>query len=102
MRRLKRWFQVVVLRRVWLTFVMMGLAFFSFGVGSLNLFFLLQANGTLLLEFGWVAVMEGGLLQLVELLATGYASMAAYIVFKACEYRLAHWLTNEESESKPP
>ena len=95
MLRLQRWFQVVVLSRVWLTFVVMGLAFFSFGVGSLNLFFLLQANGTLLLEYGWVAVMEGGLYQLTELLVTGYASMAAYIVFKACEYRLAHWLADE-------
>ena len=95
MPRLIRWFQVVVLRRVWLTFVVMGLAFFSFGVGSLNLFYLLQANGTLLLEYGWVAVMEGGLRQLAELLVTGYASMAAYTVFKACEYRLAHWLADE-------
>ena len=95
MLRLQRWFQVVVLSRVWLTFVVMGLAFFSFGVGSLNLFYLLQANGTLLLEYGWVAVMEGGLRQLAELLVTGYASMAAYIVFKACEYRLAHWLADE-------
>ena len=95
MQRLNRWFQVVVLRRVWLTFIVMGLAFFSFGVGSLNLFYLLQANGTLLLEYGWVAVMEGGLHQLAELLVTGYASMAAYIVFKACEYRLAHWLADE-------
>ena len=95
MLRLQRWFQVVVLSRVWLTFVVMGLAFFSFGVGSLNLFYLLQANGTLLLEYGWVAVMEGGLYQLTELLVTGYASMAAYIVFKACEYRLAHWLADE-------
>ena len=95
MQRLNRWFQVVVLRRVWLTFVVMGLAFFSFGVGSLNLFYMLQANGTLLLEYGWVAVMEGGLRQLAELLVTGYASMAAYTVFKACEYRLAHWLADE-------
>ena len=95
MQRLNRWFQVVVLRRVWLTFIVMGLAFFSFGVGSLNLFYLLQANGTLLLEYGWVAVMEGGLRQLAELLVTGYASMAAYTVFKACEYRLAHWLADE-------
>ena len=95
MQRLNRWFQVVVLRRVWLTFIVMGLAFFSFGVGSLNLFYMLQANGSLLLEYGWVAVMEGGLRQLAELLVTGYASMAAYTVFKACEYRLAHWLADE-------
>ena len=95
MRTLKRWFQTVVLGRLWLTFVVMGLAFFGFGIGTLNLFYLLQANGALLLDHGWVAVMEGGLVQLAELLATGYASMAAFTVFKACEYRLAHWLADE-------
>ena len=92
---MKRWFQRVVLGRLWLTFLVMGLAFFAFGVGSLNLFYLLQANATLLLEHGWLAVMEGGLRQLAELLATGYVSLAAYTVFKACEYRLAHWLADD-------
>ena len=92
---LKRWFQRVVLRRAGLTFVVMGLSFFAFGIGSLNLFFLLQANAGLLLEHGWMAMMDGGLQQLLELLATGYGSMAAYTVFKACEYRLAHWLADE-------
>jgi hypothetical protein len=91
-----RWFQRVILRRRWLTFVVMGLAFFGFGVGSLNLFYLLQANAELLITHGWRAVMEGGLLQLAQLLATGYLSMVAYVVFKACEYRLAHWLVDEE------
>ena len=55
MRTLKRWFQAVVLGRLWLTFVLMGLAFFGFGVGSLNLFYLLQANGALLFDHGWAA-----------------------------------------------
>ena len=94
-RNVKRWFQRVVLRRTWLSFVVMGLAFFAFGVGSLNLFYLLQANATLLLQHGWMALMDGGLQQLLELLVTGYLSMAAYTVFKACEYRLAHWLADE-------
>lgn len=92
---LKRWFQRVVLRRAGLTFLVMGLSFFAFGIGSLNLFFLLQANARLLLEHGWMAMMDGGMRQLLELLATGYGSMAAYTVFKACEYRLAHWLADE-------
>jgi hypothetical protein len=91
----KRWFQRVVLARLWLCFVVMGLAFFSFGVGTLNLFYLFQANAALLLQHGWPAVMEGGLLQLAELLLTGYLSMAAYTVFKACEYRLSHWLADD-------
>ena len=32
-RKVKRWFQRVVLRRTWLSFVVMGLAFFAFSVG---------------------------------------------------------------------
>ena len=92
---LKRWFQRVVLRRAGLTFGVMGLSFFAFGIGSLNLFYLLQANARLLFEHGWMAMMDGGLQQLLELLVTGYGSLAAYTVFKACEYRLSHWLADE-------
>ena len=91
---LPRWFQRVVLSRVWLSFIVLGLAFFGFGAGSLNLFYLLRANTTLVLEHGWMALADGGAQQLAELLFTGYLSMASYVVFKACEYRLAHWLTD--------
>ena len=91
----RRWFQRVVLGRVWLTYIVMGLSFFAFGVGSLNLFYLMQANTQLVLEHGWMALMDGALRQLLELLVTGYLSMAAYVVFKACEYRLAHWLGDD-------
>ena len=96
---MKSWFQRVVLRRKWLTFIVMGLSFFTFGVGSLNLFFLLQANGNLLLEHGWQAAADGGLLQLIELLFSGFAAMAAYLLFKTCEHRLVHWLGDDKDES---
>ena len=89
-----RWFQRLVLSRVWLSFLVLGLAFFVFGVGSLNLFYLLRANTNLVFEHGWTALMDGAAEQLGELLVTGYLSMAAYVIFKACEYRLAHWLTD--------
>ncbi|MBI5258031.1 MAG: hypothetical protein HY855_16130 [Burkholderiales bacterium] len=89
---MKRWFHRVVLRRLWLSFVVMVLSFFAFGIGSLNLFYLLRANANLLLDHGWQAVMDGGLAQLAELLFSGFAAMAAYIVFKTCEHRLVHWL----------
>ena len=90
--RLPAWFQRAVLTRRWVTFIVMGLAFFGFGAGSLNLFFLLKANTQFLAEHGWMAAMDGGLQQLVELLATGYLSVAAYVVFKACEHALVHHL----------
>ncbi|MCX8516885.1 MAG: hypothetical protein ORN29_02210 [Rhodoferax sp.] len=88
------WFQRVVLARIWLTFLVLGASFFVFGAGSYNLFFLLRSNANLLLAHGWDAVMDGGIAQLLELLLTGYLSMAAYVVFKACEHRLSVWLSH--------
>jgi hypothetical protein len=87
---LKRWFQRTVLSRRWLTFLVMGLAFFSFGAGTVNILMLFRANADLIALYGWQALMDGAARQFVELLVTGYLSMAAYIVFKACEHRLAH------------
>ena len=88
-------FQRWVLSRLWLTFVVLGLSFLAFGAGTLNLGLLFMANLRLLGEHGWQAVADGALRQLLELVATGYLSIAAYIVFKACEHRLSHWLGNE-------
>lgn len=85
-------FQRVVLTRLWLTFVVLGLSFFGFGAGTVNLGLLLMANSRLLAEYGWQAVMDGALRQLVELVLTGYLSIAAYVVFKTCEHRLSNWL----------
>jgi hypothetical protein len=90
----KRWFHRVVLSRLWLSYVVMCLAFFAFGIGTLNLFYLLRANSALLVDHGWQAVLDGGAMQLVELLFSGFAAMAAYVVFKACEHRLVHWLAD--------
>ncbi|MES2948922.1 MAG: hypothetical protein V4858_10320 [Pseudomonadota bacterium] len=92
--RIKAWFQRVILRPYWLCFIVMGLSFFGFGLGTLNLIYVFKANADLLVTHGWMALMDGGLLQLFEILLTGYASLLAYIVFKACEYRLAHGLTD--------
>ena len=80
----------------------MGLSFLAFGAGSLNLFFVFKANINLLLEHGWMALADGGFQQLIELLVTGYASIAAYVLFKACEHRLVHWLVEvPKTASKP-
>ena len=99
MARLGAWFRRVVLSRRWLTFVVLGLAFFVFGSGSLNLFFLLKANADLITMHGWQAVMDGALQQTLELLVTGYVSMAAYVVFKACEHALVHGLCDGPTPS---
>jgi uncharacterized membrane protein HdeD (DUF308 family) len=92
--------QNLVFRRRWLTFLVMGLAFLAFGAGTFNLFFLLRANAELVLEHGWMALADGAAQQFVELLATAFLSMAAYVLFKACEHHLVHWLVDAEDNTE--
>ncbi|MDP9043528.1 MAG: hypothetical protein M3O01_01860 [Pseudomonadota bacterium] len=88
-------FQKIVLARLWLTFLVLGVSFLAFGLGTLNLGRLLLANAHLLSQYGWQAVMDGALQQLLELMGTGYLSVAAYVIFKTCEHRLSDWLGHE-------
>jgi hypothetical protein len=83
----------LVLDRPIIAFITMGLSFFGFGVGTLNLFMLLRANAELFTGYGWQAVEDGGLQQLVELLVTGYLSLSCYVLFKACEFSLVRRVT---------
>ena len=92
--QLRRHFQRVVLTRPWLTFVVMGLAFFCFGMVSLNLLHLLRANAELILDNGVMALADGGGVQLVELVVNGYVAMLAYVILKTCEHTLSHWLAD--------
>ena len=92
--QLRRHFQRVVLTRPWLTFVVMGLAFFCFGMVSLNLLHLVRANAELILDNGIMALADGGARQLVELAFNGYVAMSAYVVMKTCEHTLSHWLAD--------
>ena len=92
--QLRRHFQRVVLARPWLTFVVMGLAFFCFGMVSLNLLHLLRANAELILANGVMALADGGARQLIELVLNGYVAMLAYVVLKTCEHTLSHWLAD--------
>jgi len=97
----QRWLNEVVLPRRWATFIVLGLAFFCFGAGSLNLFVLLRANAALIAAHGWQAIMDGGLRQFIELLLTGYASVAAYVVLKVCEYSLVRQIASTSGRIKP-
>jgi hypothetical protein len=100
--QLRRHFQRVVLGRPWLTFVVMGQAFFCFGMVSLNLLRLLRANLELILANGVMALVDGGALQLVELVLNGYIAMLAYVVLKTCEHTLSHWLADTPPFAPPP
>jgi hypothetical protein len=92
--RWRRRINETVLSRRWATFILLGLAFLCFGAGTLNLFVLLRANAVLIAAHGWQAIMDGGLRQLVELLLTGYASVAAYVVLKVCEFALVRQIVS--------
>jgi len=94
---MKDWFARLVLARRSTTFIVMGLSFLLFGAGTVNLFMVLRANINLITEYGWQAVMDGGARQFVEIVVTGYASLAAYVVFKACEHALVHHLTDDDT-----
>ena len=86
------WLQRVVFARAWLTFVVLVASFLVFGAGTYNLFLVLKANLELVGEHGTQALADGAAQQFIELLLTAAASMAAYVLFKACEYRLVHRL----------
>jgi hypothetical protein len=82
------------------TFLLMGMAFVVFGFLSLNLVQVFVANIRFLTEHGFEAVKDGGLLQLLELIASAYGAIAFYVMFKTCEHalveRLAHYHNEKE------
>jgi hypothetical protein len=47
----------------------------------------------LLSEHGWQGLQDGGLRQLLELLASSIGAMAAWLLFKVCETVLVQSLT---------
>ena len=92
--QLRRHFQRVVLTRPWLTFIVMALAFFAFGMVTLDLLHMARANAGFLLDNGVMGLVDGGALQLLQLLADGIVAMLAYVVMKTCEHTLSHWLAD--------
>ena len=89
---MQAWLQRVVFARAWLTFVVLVISFLIFGAGPYNLFLLLKANLELIAQHGMQALADGAAQQFIELMFTAALSMAAYVLFKACEHRLVHRL----------
>ncbi len=78
----------------WATFIVMGLAFIGFGLASVNLLYLIQANVELVLDYGAIALLDGALQQLFELFGLGFAGLASYLLFKICEKVLVEHLAS--------
>ncbi|MFT3734655.1 MAG: hypothetical protein QM776_06495 [Rhodocyclaceae bacterium] len=86
--------------RPWSTFVLLGVFFILFGVTSYNLFVIFRANLNLFVEYGWMVIMDGALVQLLQLLAYAYLSVAFYALFKACEHALVKHLTHPKDHQE--
>ena len=82
--RFAQWLSYVFYGPVWLTFAVMGLAMGGVAVCTVDLFHIFRANYDLLTTYGAMAVFDGGLLQLLELVGWGYLGVACYLVFKGC------------------
>ncbi|KQY86085.1 MULTISPECIES: hypothetical protein [Roseateles] len=74
-------------------FAVMVAGFMAFGLLTLDLVRLVGANATLLSEHGWQGLQDGGLRQLLELLASSVGAMLAWLLFKVCETVLVQSLT---------
>ena len=74
-------------------FGLMVLSFIGFGLLTLDLVRVVSANAALLSTYGWQALQDGGLRQLLELLGSAVAAMMAWLLFKVCETVLVQSLT---------
>lgn len=70
------------------TFVIMTLCFLCFGALSVNLAQFFLANIQLIYQHGSMALLDGALRQLIELLLNATAAVAFYVAFKTCESAL--------------
>jgi amino acid transporter len=74
--------------------IIAGLFTVVFAYATLNLFQMSMANIRFIREFGWTAVMEGALLQLLQIAISAALAMLSYIGFKICESELVHRYQN--------
>ncbi len=74
-------------------FGLMVLSFIAFGLLTLDLVRVVSANVAFLRDNGWQGAQDGGLRQLLELLLSAVAAMAAWLMFKLCETLLLQSLT---------
>ena len=73
----------------WLTtLALMGLFALGLGLVSLNLVVLLSSNFNLIAVHGAMALLDGALQQLVELVVYGYLAIIFYVLLKSCEHVL--------------
>lgn len=70
------------------TYFLMVVLFLAFGLMSLDLVKYVSANTRYLLEYGTEALLDGGLMQLAELIFKSFVAVLAYLGFKFCEHAI--------------
>ncbi len=91
MLKLKHYPAVVVL-------LFAGILTVVFAYSTLNLFQMSMANFRFLREFGWTAIMEGRLIQFLQIVLCAVVAMLSYIGFKICETELVHRYHNWQNK----
>lgn len=77
-------------------FIIMLFLSLIFGLSSYNLFFLLQENIRLVIDYGIMALIDGTFFEIIKLCAYGVISLFCYLMFKACENLFIEHLSNED------
>ena len=89
-----------LLRHPWLCFLLMACSFTLFGVLTLNMAGYVSANARYLVENGWMAWVDGGFAQLLELWIQIFVATGAFVVFKLCEHALVQRLAHPAGAGK--
>jgi hypothetical protein len=86
-----RWYRPAAHHTITL-FLVMGASGMALAWMSFNLLHLAMENTRFIGMHGLVALLEGGLRQIIEIMIYGILSLVSYLVFKVCEVELvARW-----------
>lgn len=80
-----------LMRHPVLTFATMGCCFLAMGIVSLNIVYLFNANFEFISEYGVMGLRDGGFMQFIGLVGSGFIALAFYVLFKICEKALVEW-----------
>jgi hypothetical protein len=95
-----RW---ITLQRWHIVALVFGLAISAvlFAWVTLNLFDVALANVRLIKQYGLMALVDGGLLQLSEILLEACISLLLFLMFKGCETEILHRWRNLHKKQEP-
>jgi len=77
------------------TLITMTICFLMFGYFSINIFVLLQANISLIKDFGLMALVDGAARQLLAIIFSGFASIVFFSGWKVCERLIVNWVVKD-------